>query len=132
MNEIINIVNKDVICIDSKYDNDATHEDNFSTVVDVLVHNVISTSTTTISDDRATVGFGCIESLDGNIGHSPHVNIPDQSLHVPVTNLKIGFINVNSLLSKLAIPEFQDMIQEFDIFACAETKLDDFTSVKVE
>ena len=35
---------------------------------------------------------------------------------------KFGFINVHNLKLKLNIPEFVELVNEFDILACAETK----------
>ena len=36
---------------------------------------------------------------------------------------KFGFVNVCSLRSKLIVPEFIEFVNEYDMLACAETKL---------
>ena len=40
-------------------------------------------------------------------------------------NIQILFLNVNGLLSKTRLPEFLEMIKDYDIIAFAESKTDD-------
>ena len=53
--------------------------------------------------------------------------------HVNVHNVcKIGFLNVHNLKTKMKIPEFCNLIAEFDIFACAETKVTHLDVIELE
>ena len=49
------------------------------------------------------------------------------------SNKTLCFLNVNvcGLKSKLNIPEFNELIQSFDVITCTETKLDDLDVINV-
>ena len=63
---------------------------------------------------------------------SPSINVYVDNRNVICSNSIfnfIGFVNVHNLKRKIIIPEFCNLISEFDIFACAETKLTDLDSI---
>ena len=47
--------------------------------------------------------------------------------------VKVGFLNVCNLKSKicLVIPEFQQLVEKFDLFGCCETKLDNLDTINL-
>ena len=53
-------------------------------------------------------------------------NSYDKHPNILVSSLKILFLNVNGLYTKTRIPEFLDMIANYDIVAFGESKTDDF------
>ena len=48
------------------------------------------------------------------------------------TNINFLYLNVCGLKPKLNIPEFNELIQTYDIVSCVETKLDDLDIVNVD
>ena len=55
----------------------------------------------------------------------PHVNGAPNKTLPKLKELKIGSLNVCGLVRRMHYPEFREMINGFDIFGVAETKLDD-------
>ena len=47
-------------------------------------------------------------------------------------NINFLYLNVCGLKPKLNIPEFNELIQTYDIVSCVETKLDDLDIVNVD
>ena len=48
-----------------------------------------------------------------------------------VKYVKIGFLNICNLTTRLKIPEFKQFVKAHDIFGCAETKIDCFDNVDI-
>ena len=46
--------------------------------------------------------------------------------------IKLGFLNVCNIKSKVCLPDFTEFIDDFDIFGCAETKLDSLDSIEID
>ena len=55
----------------------------------------------------------------------PHVNGASNKTLPKLKELKIGSLNVCGLGRRMHYPEFREIINGFDIFGVAETKLDD-------
>ena len=45
--------------------------------------------------------------------------------------VKVGFLNVCNLKSKICLPEFQQLVEKFDLFGCCETKLDNLDTINL-
>ena len=76
-------------------------------------------------DDRLTIDYTDDNESRTYVHDHPYYN--DNS-----DNLNVGFINVNFLENKVLLPDFEKMINNFDVFACAETKLDFANVIDVE